>query len=124
MLFQTLDEITEALLNTKSFISLSLSGLFSLISLCFLPLKLLKSLVQPRKHHTKNKSTDDGAAKHGCDNAIAFAVAILLEAPDVTSSNVTQLSKRVDEGDGHGSLGRGTRERRADPRIEDNVSKI
>lgn len=87
-------------------------------------LALLELLVEVVEHHAEDEASDNGDTKHGRDNTITLAVSACLETPDVRAGNVTELGKGVDESDGDGTLGRGTREGGTDPGVEDDETGV
>lgn len=87
-------------------------------------LALLKLAVEVGQDGAEGQTSDDSQAEHGRDDAVALAVPVLLQVPHVAARHVAQLRERVDEGDGHGALRRRPRERRADPRVEDDEAGV
>lgn len=65
----------------------------------------LELFVEVDQHQPEDVASNHRDAKHGQHNAVALAVPVLLEVPDVRARDVAELAEGVDHGDGHGALG-------------------
>ncbi|SPQ20467.1 bb9c0dee-6315-4aed-9e05-cb89f535090d, partial [Thermothielavioides terrestris] len=82
--------------------------------------RFLEAAVRAHEHEAEGEAAEDGDAEHGGDDAVALAVAVVGQVPDVGPGHVAELAEGVDHGDGDGALGRRARERGRDPRVEDD----
>lgn len=88
------------------------------------PLSGLDLLVQVDEDHPEREAPHNRGAEHREHDAVALAIAVVLEAPHVAAGHVAKLAEGVDHGDGDGTLGGGSREGRGDPRVENDKAGI